>query len=473
MSAREVALDEPRQVGRVVREVAVDRRHELGAGGERALEAGDVGRARGPPCARGGGRRGSRAPRRAGRRARPSRRATRRRSRGRARRAPRSARTRAERAHHRLEVLALVVRGEADDEAHARIIAARAREAADEHRAGRALRAPRRHAGARRRGRVPAGRLPPRGRAHPRVGGPRGAARGRREGDAALRDRRDDRGQDRGGRRDRRHEGAREAARRSCRPGSSTSCTFPGLGPKTARRLWAGARRRRRSTDLRAAAEQQKLRDAPRPRRQERGEGAASRWRRRRRLPRRPAARCSARRSPSCAAPSRRSRRSGLPTASREAGSVRRRAETIEGRRPDRHRDRPGGADRVLLGAGVGGRGGREGRDEGDRRLPRGLPLRPARRPAGVLRQPAPALHRLEGPQRRPARGRGAPGALRQRVRDRRRRGRRDLHGAATRSEVYAHLGYAWIPPELRENRGELEAARDRRAAAPGRARAT
>ncbi|HYY75903.1 MAG TPA: DNA polymerase/3'-5' exonuclease PolX [Gaiellaceae bacterium] len=27
--------------------------------------------------------------------------------------------------------------------------------------------------------------------------------------------------------------------------------------------------------------------------------------------------------------------------------------------------------------------------------------------------------------------------------------------------ELYAHLGYAWIPPELRENRGELEAARD------------
>lgn len=27
--------------------------------------------------------------------------------------------------------------------------------------------------------------------------------------------------------------------------------------------------------------------------------------------------------------------------------------------------------------------------------------------------------------------------------------------------EFYAHLGYAWIPPELRENRGELAAARD------------
>jgi DNA polymerase (family 10) len=31
----------------------------------------------------------------------------------------------------------------------------------------------------------------------------------------------------------------------------------------------------------------------------------------------------------------------------------------------------------------------------------------------------------------------------------------------ATEEEVYARLGYAWIPPELREGRGELEAARD------------
>jgi DNA polymerase (family 10) len=30
----------------------------------------------------------------------------------------------------------------------------------------------------------------------------------------------------------------------------------------------------------------------------------------------------------------------------------------------------------------------------------------------------------------------------------------------ATEEELYAFLGYAWIPPELRENRGELEAAR-------------
>jgi DNA polymerase (family 10) len=32
---------------------------------------------------------------------------------------------------------------------------------------------------------------------------------------------------------------------------------------------------------------------------------------------------------------------------------------------------------------------------------------------------------------------------------------------AAGEEAVYEHLGYAWIPPELRENRGELEAARD------------
>jgi DNA polymerase (family 10) len=32
---------------------------------------------------------------------------------------------------------------------------------------------------------------------------------------------------------------------------------------------------------------------------------------------------------------------------------------------------------------------------------------------------------------------------------------------AADEEGVYAHLGYPWIPPELRENRGELEAARD------------
>jgi DNA polymerase (family X) len=35
-----------------------------------------------------------------------------------------------------------------------------------------------------------------------------------------------------------------------------------------------------------------------------------------------------------------------------------------------------------------------------------------------------------------------------------------DVFQAETEAKVYEHLGYAWIPPELRENRGELEAAR-------------
>lgn len=33
------------------------------------------------------------------------------------------------------------------------------------------------------------------------------------------------------------------------------------------------------------------------------------------------------------------------------------------------------------------------------------------------------------------------------------------VHTCATEEEVYAHLGLPWIPPELRENRGEIEAA--------------
>jgi DNA polymerase (family X) len=38
-----------------------------------------------------------------------------------------------------------------------------------------------------------------------------------------------------------------------------------------------------------------------------------------------------------------------------------------------------------------------------------------------------------------------------------------EVFGAADEAELYEHLGYAWIPPELRENRGELDAARERR----------
>ena len=45
-----------------------------------------------------------------------------------------------------------------------------------------------------------------------------------------------------------------------------------------------------------------------------------------------------------------------------------------------------------------------------------------------------------------------------------------DVFTAATEEELYEYLGYQFIPPELRENAGELEAARARRAARAGRA---
>ena len=46
-----------------------------------------------------------------------------------------------------------------------------------------------------------------------------------------------------------------------------------------------------------------------------------------------------------------------------------------------------------------------------------------------------------------------------------------ETHACATEEEVYERLGMQFIPPELRENRGELAAARERRAAGPRRAR--
>ena len=109
--------DQRRHRGRVVREVAVHLEHELGAVGERAAEPGDVGRAE--PLLRGAvehvRRTGSSAASRSASSPVPS---------GElssitSTRSP-SRRTAAERAHHRLEVLELVVGGEADGRAHRR-----------------------------------------------------------------------------------------------------------------------------------------------------------------------------------------------------------------------------------------------------------------------------------------------------------------------------------------------------------------
>ena len=112
----------------------------------------------------------------------------------------------------------------------------------------------------------------------------------------------------------------------------------------------------------------------------------------------------------------------------------------------------------------LGRRRRREGRDEGDGGLERGLPLRPARRAAGVLRQPAPALHRLEGPQRRAARGGAAPRASRSPSTASPRSRRGEVH-------TFARRGGAVRVPRLPVH--PARAARERRRARGGAAAAS
>ena len=91
-----------------------------------------------------------------------------------------------------------------------------------------------------------------------------------------------------------------------------------------------------------------------------------------------------------------------------------------------------------------------------------GSAVRPSRRPARVVRKPAAALHGLEGPQRRATRasreGTAFPSPSIRSPWSRPARSSRSRR----RQEVYERLGYEFIPPELRENAGELEAARKR-----------
>ncbi len=105
----------------------------------------------------------------------------------------------------------------------------------------------------------------------------------------------------------------------------------------------------------------------------------------------------------------------------------------LQGHRPDRHRDRPGGAREGARGAPAGRagrirrRGGRSDRDpQRDRR-------RPEDRRSRCLRQPASALHRLEGAQRRAARAGAQARPVGLRARDHRDRERRRRPAARAR----------------------------------------
>ena len=208
---------------------------------------------------------------------------------------------------------------------------------------------------------------------------------------------------------------ARSTRSRSARPRcprrSRASCACPGSGPKTARRIWQelGITTRRRA-----------------PRRRPRRSGCASLGglgaevggedpRRARASRRRP--RAAQRALLGSVLPRLRAVAEALAAhpaavAVSIAGSARRFRETVRDLDLIATATDAAGADRRLLRAAVGRRGRGAGRDEGDGDRPGRAPLRPPRRPARGLRQPAPALHRLEGSQRRAARGGGAARAL-------------------------------------------------------------
>ena len=193
----------------------------------------------------------------------------------------------------------------------------------------------------------------------------------------------------------------------------ATFMRLPGLGPKTARRIWKELGIT--TVDgLKAAAEAQQLRGHA-------GIGAGTEEKIAAALAKPQAAQGPRRSLLGTTLPKLRAVVEDAARASGVRRGLARRlgaADARDGARPRHHRDRDrsAGARRPLLRAAVGRRRRGEGIDEGDGRLARRLPLRPARRPAGELREPAAALHRLEEPQRRAARGRGAARLLRLRV---------------------------------------------------------
>ena len=242
-------------------------------------------------------------------------------------------------------------------------------------------------------------------------------------------------------------------------PGLVEVMHVPGLGPKTARRLWQelGVSS---ADELRAAAEAHRLRELP-------GLGAKTEERVLQALTEVPAngGGGSSRALLGRALPFVSSVVAELaanPLVDRvsEAGSVRRCTETVRdldviATATDGER-----ADRILHDASLGRRRGRTRRDEGHCRLTRRAALRSPRRSSGVLRQPAAALHRVEGSQRRACvRTRSGAGCRCPSTASRTSRPATS-HAWQTEEELYAYLGYTWIPPELRENSGELDAAR-------------
>ena len=234
---------------------------------------------------------------------------------------------------------------------------------------------------------------------------------------------------------------------------------LPGLGPKTAARIWRELGRH----DARGAEGRRR-----RPSGCARWPGSARSRRRRssRRSPSRrrtptPAGACSATACPPCRRRSPTLREHPAAVRVSEAGSVRRRKETFRDLDLIATATDPGELTAFFVQLPWVRRRRRARRHEGDGRLERGPPLRPPRRAARVVREPAPALHRLEGAQRRDARGRGAPRPLHLRVR---RDDGRDRRGVPHRGR-----GRALRVPRLPADRAG--AARELRRAGGGASR--
>ena len=242
-------------------------------------------------------------------------------------------------------------------------------------------------------------------------------------------------------------------------PEVATFMRLPGLGPKTARRIW-------QELGITTVGDAQGGRRGGRAARATRASARAPSRRSRRRSPSRGpprgrAGRCSARRCRGCA-----------PRSSRARPSIRRRSRS-------RLQARPGACARPCATSTSSRRPPTRRRSStisapcrgSSTSPPRARRRRPSSRTtglrfdlrvvaAGELRQPAPALHRLEAPQRRAPRGRGSARALDLRVlRDR----RRDRRGAQLRDR-----GRGLRVPRVRLD--PARAARERRRAR-GRAR--
>ena len=81
----------------------------------------------------------------------------------------------------------------------------------------------------------------------------------------------------------------------------------------------------------------------------------------------------------------------------------------------------------------------------------------------GELRRGAAVFHRQQGAQRRAALARPEDGTDAQRIRSGARRRRRRVWRARPKKKSTRRSGLDWIPPELRENSGEIEAAAEHR----------